>query len=310
MDMLQAQQHVNEDILTEEMLEEISLFITKKRRRVVDILYNNIKLPHGELAVLCDSSVTALSNMLLVFEKFKYKLIDRKNEGKYRYYYLTELGRLYVEKCRSEEDNLECEKFVQHEVLRILQENRDCLTEFQRINPDDWEIRLDDALVARVNYQSVPEEKSESLVDKFIRNTENLMLVDEFVIDKVLKLLDCNIILRCRLVRFIEKFEPFQMLLKSVKYEENMLMVYELLQAIIEHYEIEDKEYIRQLGWTDSYVQELSYALEEFIGHLGQKSIEDVYSCLNRYLAGNHALCAFITNLIKNYSERKFQKNI
>lgn len=308
--MSQTQRQINEDILSEEMMVEISAFITKKRKKVIDILYRCIKISHGELAESCDSSTTALSNLLLVFDKFKYKLIDSRSEGKYRYYFLTELGRAYVEKCRLVENNLESEKIVQHEILRMLQENRDCLMEFQRINPDDWEIRLDDSLIARVNCCKVSGEKSELLVDQFIGNTEKLMLVDPLVIDKILRLLGDDAILRGRLVRFIEKFEPFQILLNSVKTEENMLWIYELLQALIEHNMIKAKEYIQQLEWTDGYVKELSSALEGLIRQLGHKDTTDIYDCLCRYLAGNHALCAFITNLIKNHFERNIQKNV
>ena len=292
-------------ILDAEMQKEITDFLSKKRKDIIDKLSENKKLSHGELAEAVDTSVASLSNILIKFDQFKYKLLDSINSGKYRYYFLSDLGNAYVERCREDENDIENEKIVQHEVLKLMQEARECLAKFQNIYKDDWEMLLDDALIVRINYCGALTGEDEILIDKFIENIEKIMLSkDETLIEKVLKLLSGNAILQGRLTLLLDKFDPFCILLQDLKEEENTLQIYETLEAIIENKIVEAKIHSEKLNWTGRY-EKLSIAILQIVNCMEDKNMSDIYECFCRYLAGNRQLSAFLTSVTKKNFEKK-----
>ena len=73
--------------LDEETEKVIDEFLTKKRKAILYALYGGKERPHKELADAAGTSPASLSNILLKFEQFPYKLLDSRTSGKYRYYF-------------------------------------------------------------------------------------------------------------------------------------------------------------------------------------------------------------------------------
>ena len=289
----------------EKIHKEITEFLTKKRKAIIYELARNKKLSHGELADAVGTSVASLSNILIRFEQFRYKLIDSITSGKYRYYFLTELGKTYVKIWHEDEKKNESKTVIQHEAVRLMQEAKECLEMFQRVYEDDWEMQLDDALIMRMNYYGVLEGESKILVDKFLEDIEKILLSeDETFIDKILKLLSNNAILQGRLAQFMDKFAPFAFLLTALKEEENTLQIYELLEAVIEKNLIVARTCSEKLGWSDEY-DKISVAICEIVDHVKGKSTQNIYECFCQYLAGNKALSAFLASVTRRTFERK-----
>lgn len=285
--------------LSPDIQNEISEFLTKKRKDIVYCLAEHKKLSHGALADAIGTSAASLSNILMKFEMFKYKLLDSSSLGKYRYYFLTELGSAYVERCSADEKIIESEKLVQHELLQLMEGAKGCLEKFQGMYEDDWELELDNALIARINYCGPFDGKGDLLVDEFLESIEKVMLFDdESLPEKILKLLSCNSILRGRLVIFMEKFTPFCCLLEVLGKEEHILQIYEVLESIVENDVETAKNNAKEIGLMDEY-DSLSNAVLEIINHTKNQSIEHIYGCFCRYLAGNKALAAFLAKVVE-----------
>lgn len=293
----------NEVGLTEDVKRYIDFFSSKKRMQAMNVLYPNKKLSHGEFAKAIDSSAASLSNILLNFENFEYLLIDSVSEGKRRYYFLTKLGKEYVESCRRLEKSEEKGKIIR-DSLQMLQKAKESLNEFQVLE-DDWEIELEDALIARIECRKIDSDQSQKAVDEFIKFAECALISDyDNQIMNVLKLLQENTILQIRFSRFIEKFDLFRPVLEAWENGIDALQLYDLLDAAV----ISDKE--KGQNYSDILQEDEEFnKLTEGIRYVAQKTggadTLILYECFNRYLAGNQILSGFLAReVFTKYREK------
>lgn len=91
---------IDEDniIIDEATENEIAEFLTKKRKAIMYALYEYKERSQRELADTVGTSPASLANILIKFEQFQFKLLDSRTFGKYRYYFLTKLGRAYIQR--------------------------------------------------------------------------------------------------------------------------------------------------------------------------------------------------------------------
>ena len=291
------EEEIYQEALDEVCKQKISSFLTKSRMDVIEALVGNKKLNHGELANVLSTSVASLSNRLVKFEEFDYKLLDSKSEGKFRYYFLTDLCKRYLESCDRDNAKQENVKIIQHEVLQLKQQLKDVLEEFQGLHEDEWEIEMDDALIERIECRNISNSKSEKLIDDFIIGIEKLLLYgyDNYSI-MVLQMLSQNNILQTRIARFMDQYEAFLPVLEECKNEENYMHVYDKLGNIVKLYrqsKVDQAEYV-DIPKEDKLFSKISYILEQ-IEHFDKQSINDWFM---RYTAGNKALSAFMAQII------------
>lgn len=289
--------------LTEDIKRYIDFFSSKKRMEAMNVLYPNRKLSHGELAKAMDTSAASLSNILLNFENFDYLLIDSVSEGKRRYYYLTKLGKEYVESCRKLEKSEEKGKIIR-DSFQMLQKAKESLNEFQALE-DDWEIELEDALIARIECQKIESDQSQKAVDEFIKFAECALINDyDNQIMHVLKLLQENTILQIRFSRFIEKFDLFRPVLEAWENGIDALQMYDLLDAAV----LSDKDKSQICSGMLKEDEEYD-KLTEGIRYVAQKTGGAdslvLYECFSRYLAGNQILSGFLAReVFTKYREK------
>lgn len=283
----------NEIELTDETKRYIDFFSSKKRMEVMEALYPNRKLSHGELAKNVKTSPTSLSNILLTFENFEYVLIDGISEGKRRYYYLTRLGREYVESCRKLEKDEEAGKIIRDSFQMVLMA-KEYLEEFQALE-DDWEIELEDALIARIECQRIPEGGSQKAADEFIKCAEHVLVNDyDNQIMEILKLLQENSILQIRFSRFIEKFDLFRPVLQIWENGADALWVYELLDAAVSGNKEKGCHYADMLRLDEEGYDRLTEGIRYIAEKVNEMDTSALYECFNRFLAGNQILSGFL----------------
>ncbi len=291
------EEEIYQEALDEACKQKISSFLTKSRMDVIVALAGNKKLNHGELANVLSTSVASLSNRLVKFEEFDYKLLDSKSEGKYRYYFLTDLCKKYLESLDRDNATQENVKIIQHEVLQLKQQLKNVLEEFKNLYEDEWEIELEDALIERIECREIKSSEGEKLVDDFIIGIEKLLLYDyDNYSIMVLQMLSKNNILQARITRFMEQYEAFLPVLEAWKDEENYMHVYDKLGNIVKLYRQskEDKEKQVDIPEEDKLFCKISYILKQ-IEYLDKQSINDWFM---RYMAGNKALSAFMAQII------------
>lgn len=291
-------EEIYQEALDEVCKQKISAFLTKSRMDVIMALAENKKLNHGELADVLSTSVASLSNRLVKLLGFEYKLIDSVNEGKFRYYFLTDLGKSYLESLAKDNVTHESVKIVQHEELQLKQQLKAVLEEFQSLYEDEWEIELEDALIERLECRNITDSKGEKLVDAFLIGMEKLLLYDydDYSI-MVLQWLEQNSILQLRMTRFMEQYEVFIPVLEAWKDEDNYVQVLDELGNIVKLYR-QSKETggngQKDVSGEGALSARISYILER-VEHLDKQSIRDWFM---RYLAGNKALSALMAQII------------
>lgn len=294
--------------IKDDVTKAISIFLSKKRKEIIFVLAKQNELTHGELAKAINTSVASLSNILAKFDEFEYELIQSKSAGKFTYYFLTEIGKEYVEICNKMDEEQDNSKIVHHEIKRFLQNGKEALNQYKNLKDDEWAISLDDALCARLDYKKIPNEKSEELVDTLLINIENVLLYDsENFITDIMDLMERERVLRSRLARFIDRFEAFRLLLQVWNAQESILQIYELLEAIIWQNEEKEKALTENICDVEKY-NELKNSIRAFIDYGVLKNKEDIYRHWFRYLAGNKVLSAYLTKEIWN-SLKEEKKN-
>ncbi len=293
-----AEEDIYQETLDEVCKQKISAFLTKSRMDVIRALAGNKKLNHGELALAIRTSVASLSNRLVKFDEFEYKLLDSESEGKFRYYYLTELCKKYLESCNRDQATQESARILQHEVLQLKQRLKDLLEEFKNLYEDDWEIELDDALIARIECREIENSEGERLVDDFIIGIEKLLLYDYDNYSIIVLQMLQNSILRARVARFMEQYEAFIPILEAGNDEENLMHIFGQLADIVKVYRRSEESMAEQVDVLegDKLYLKISYILGK-VEHLDKQSINDWFM---RYMAGNKALSAFMAQIISN----------
>ncbi len=284
--------------------QKIDDFLSRKRKDVMNALYPDKRVSHKELAKKVSTSTASLSNILWKFENFDYQLLDSESEGRNRYYFLSDLGREYMDAYRREEEAVEKGKIIYRESAQTMHQIKEFLKEFQCLYGDEWEMALEDGLLARIECKSVPQDEGVKVLDNFIDCVEKVLIYDyDNNIVELMKLLSGNSILQGRFSRFIEKFDLFRPVLEVYENELDAFQMYELLETALKKEKDKAKRYIEGLHWTDEYEK-----LCEGIGYIAEctagKSKQHIYECLKRYLAGNGAVSAFLAREIFDNNKR------
>ena len=182
------------------------------------------------------------------------------------------------------------------------------LEEIKKDGDDEWEIRLDDAFIARMDCKRIEENNAEQLVDQFIIGTEKLLLHDYHkYISLILKLLDSNNILREHFVRLLDKFDAFSSVLQEWKNGEDTIKVYSQLESeVIECFRRQNRLKVNQEAEEENESEsELSRTMDHILEHLYFQDKKDIYDCFMRFLAGDKALSGYLAQTIWNTYKKK-----
>lgn len=282
--------------LDEEVQKSIEFFLSRKRKQIVEILYKKERLSHGELAAGVDSSQASLSNILLKFDQFQYKLLDGVSEGKRRYYSLTELGRKYVESCLENNQYTENKNIVSQEPFRLMKDVRESLEIIKGKYEDTWELMLDNVLLESTEYLDIEIKEEEKEINDFLVLVEKVLLYgDENYSVKLMELVESNNILSCRFEKFLGKFETLKPLLLECDQAAEIMDIYDLLESIIKDRDVDVGILIRKLKWSEKTSRDLSDTIKDIIKHNIGKERSAIYTYFNRMLAGNRELSVYIT---------------
>lgn len=284
------------DIYNEEIERNISYFMSKKRRQIVETLYDKKRLSQGELAQEIQSSAASLSNILLHFEMFQYRLLDSESDGKRRYYFLTGLGKAFVQNVyRNKQDN-KAGNVISHESFQDMQSIMSCLETIKNKYEDKWEITLEDVLLAGIKFWDVQIEDGEKEIDNFLYSIERVLVEDyENYSVRIMKLVYSNAILLDRMEQFLSIFEIFIPILKVWWKGFDPLQMYNFLEYTVTGDRGKAEQFIQQFQWEDRQFDKFSEWLQQTIKSIGKKDESEVYRYFNRFLAGDLTLSAILT---------------
>lgn len=292
----------------EEIEREISYFMSKRRRQVVETLYDKKRLSQGELAKAVNTSAASLSNILLNFEMFQYQLLGSESEGKRRYYFLTDLGKKFVQSAYRNKQSAEFGNVVFHESFQGMQSITSCLEAVKSKYHECWEVALDIVLHAGIEWRETQIDDDEKEIepdddwkeiDAFLYSVERMLLDDfENYSVRIVELFYSNQILYHRWIRFITIFEVFIPVLKMWKQKIDSLQMYNFLESIVTCDRDKAEPYIRQLQWEDKQFDRLSELMQKITERTEKNGEFEIYRYFNRFLAGEEMLGAILAKEI------------
>lgn len=161
-------------------------------------------------------------------------------------------------------------------MLQLKQRLKDLLEEFKNLYEDDWEIKLDDALIARIECQEIENSEGERLVDDFIIGIEKLLLYDYDNYSIIVLQMLQNNILRARVARFMEQYEAFLPILEAGNDEENLMHIFGQLADIVKLCRRSEESMAERAGipGEDTLYSKIGYILGK-VEHLDKQSIND-----------------------------------
>lgn len=281
-----------------ESYEQISSFLKpKKRRATIDILNNKGELTQNELAHAINSTPTSLSNILHKFEKFEYKLLDVKSMGKYRVYRLSDLGNEYIKYIDEKANQINNRDNISIKEDQELFQSAEKIIKALKTEFDDaWQTRFDDALVKLVKGSGmVLDEKSEMFASQYLECLEQLTLQDNYImLNKVLDLLP-NPILRNRVEDFMEYFDRFIPIFKSLQSKGQAFEVGKIIEAAFSNSEEPlVAEHLKAVGWKNNEYYRLKEVIPNIKRCIAGYSEKEIYKYLNGLLLNQEMLSYYI----------------
>lgn len=294
--MGQPNEKISRSTLTEKDSKEIALFLTTKRKQVVEKLYEKKRISQGELAEEINTSTASLANILLKFRKFKYKLIDSQGEGKRQYYYLTDLGNAYIENYYDERKSSRNENIIFGDSFRLMQVVENSLVNLKKRYEDKWETMLDDALIACIKYYMTDDEDVDE-IDEFLFSVERALIdnYENYSVD-ILDLVSSNSILLDRFEKFFEMFGIISPLLQIWNDGIDRLKIYDYIENLLTHNEDGLEENVFQ--FSEKEREKLVNMMSCIVKKVRNK--QEIYRLCNRITAGNQELSAYLTKEIYN----------
>lgn len=282
------------NLLTEEQISEISEFAVRKREQIMGILWESGELTQGDLAQRVNSTPTSMSNILLKFDQFKYKLLCCESRGTRKYYSLSDMGAFYMQYLNNRKTDKGDIVFASD--LYLFQEAKNSIKYFKDKAEDDNEILMEDALL-RLCY-GIENESSWEDIDafqKYIYSIEKLLLLgNEVYFERAMRLMESEI-LRKRVDQFLEGFYLLRPILDLLEEQDNILDVYDMVEFAVKGAEEDVSRIVRERGWNIPCAQIVQFFRK--IKQIG-KSREHTFKLITGYLPDKAELSAMITQLI------------
>lgn len=293
-------------------IDKIDHFLKPKRRaKVFAILAKGIELSQKDLAEAMDSTATALSNILVVFQNFDYKLLEFSSVGKYRFYKLSPLGESYLNAKigSSSSDRIDCDG----EKQKLIHEAKAAVDKIIQLLPAPWEVILARLLEVRIYGRDSREvkrkfelededfEKTERALNQYLTCVELAELQSSnAVLDQVLDLLLPHMILRNLISDIVDVFSQFSPVINALGDEKKSIGAYLILKNAFStpnYKEVED--YAGLLDWgkkTFDGLQETAVELTKNVSHMDNEG--EVCRYFLNIFPGQCGLCMYIARCI------------
>jgi len=279
-----------------DIYDDITHFLSRKRKDILLALYENGELSQGEIAKIINTTVTSAANILMKFAEYQHCLIEVHSKGKYRFYSLTSLAIEYVEYINGQQKKEAEEQIIHHSELMLLQEAKKSISEFKQLYEEDWDIVMDDCLMNYIECEKM-EEKQENLVQIMLHSLALMDLEEcENSMDKFLEMIDIPILSK-RIERFMEKFETIRPVLLLLRDEKWVYQVNELLLSIISEKDSEAYELAENLGILKQY-EALQKTMIWLKNKLYGKEKKEIFLRIKRFFPGQQQLCFMLSDRI------------
>lgn len=308
---MEDEKNHRDSVLDATEIDKIDHFLRPKRRaEVFSILAKGVELSQKDLAEAMESTATALSNILVVFQNFDYKLLEFSNVGKYRFYKLSQLGEAYLKAKVGlpPTDSGDCDG----EKSKLIREAKAALDEMIQLLPEPWEVILARLLEVRIYGRDSEEvkrkfrlededfEKTERALNQYLECVELAELQGGgVVLDQVLDLLLPHMILRNLISDIVYVFSRFTLVIHALGDEKKSIGAYLVVKNAFSTPDYEEVEkYAGSLGWSITTFEALRKTAIELIKNVSNMDEGEMCRYFLNILPGQGGLCMYIARCI------------
>lgn len=308
---MEDEKNHRDSVLDATAIDKIDHFLRPKRRaKVFAILAKGVELSQKDLAEAMESTATALSNILVVFQNFDYKLLEFSSVGKYRFYKLSQLGETYLKaKVGSHStDSGDCDG----ERSKLMREAKAALDEMVQLLPEPWEVILARLLEVRIYGRDSGEvkrkfrlededfEKTERALNQYLECVELAEIQGGgVVLDQVLDLLLPHMILRNLISDIVYVFSRFSPVINALGDEKKSIGAYLMVKNAFSTPNYEEVEkYAGLLGWNTKIFEALRETAVELIKSVSHMDEGEMCRYFLNILPGQGGLCMYIGRCI------------
>ena len=293
--------------LNEADLAKITAFLNRKKGEVFWKLEQKEGMSNKELAAAVETTPTSLSNIILKFENFPYRLLEGKSSGRKRCYYLTELAREYVCMFSGDEENENSNSIYQQEEWILRQRFKEALEQLKTRHDEEWEAVIEDILIRRVLcLEDVCEAEDKRLVGEIIFVIE-MVLEKEYdeSVDLCMKLLSPSLILSKRIEEYLQCFYAFTPFYNKFQQEKEGNAVGRIFKMmILDGEQNQCDQELQRLGLEKKQGHQLEMAIQQIKKYCHELREELVYEKLQQFMPGRSQMNIFLASWICYYNER------
>lgn len=308
---MEGEKNHRDSVLDTTAIDKIDHFLRPKRRaKVFAILAKGVELSQKDLAEAMDSTATALSNILVVFQNFDYKLLEFSSVGKYRFYKLSQLGEAYL-KAKVGSRLADGSDF-DGEKSKLIHEAKTAVDEMMQLLPEPWEVILARLLEVRIYGRDSGEvkrkfdlededfEKAERALNQYLACVELAELQSSDVVrDKVLDLLLPHMILRNLISDIVDIFSQFSPIINALGDEKKSIGAYLMVKnAFSTPNDKEVEKYAELLDWNPKTFGGLHDTAIELTKNVSHMDEGEVCRYFLNILPGQSGLCMYIARCI------------
>lgn len=283
--------------IDEKTLEKLTRTVTARMNSVLLGLAEHGELSQGDLAKAIGSNATALSNLLVKFERLSVKLLISRNVGRYRYYelsgegwaYLAATGQSAVPKTDGEPEGTDAALF---------NEAKQALDELKQLCGEKWKRSFNKTMMKLVQGRSsAPAQQGEDLVYRYLRCVELLTMRNDVTTlkDTMEELPDE--VLQDGVEEFMDYFQQFVPLLNHLDRGGDPTSVYLVAKAAFFN-EDAANDHIAKIKWDSDGYSKLKVQAQNLKRCVEGYSEEEISRYFNILLPGQIPLSLYIARCI------------
>lgn len=305
---IEASYKYKEINLNEEAAAEITTFLNRKKGEVFWALVQKEGMSNKEVAAAVDTTPTSFSNIVMKFDRFQYKLIESKSDGRKRCYYLTKLGWEYVDFINDSNRGAKQNEIIYYrEEKNLVEQFMDAVGKLKACHGEKWEVVVNKILNNRIYCsENIGETEDEKLVNEIIFFIETALEKDyDGAVMRCMEVFSTSIILSECIEEYLKVFYAFSPFCKEMQQEETRNAIGRIFRLMIMDEEREWCEMeIQQLG-LETYSHDLEIAIKQIKKYCHEQKEELIYEKLKQFMPVRDQLNFFLASWIGYYNKQK-----
>lgn len=288
----------------------IDNFLKRRRKEVFWALVGREILSQSEWAEAADITPTSLSNILVRFESFQYKLVEGRISGRKKYYSLTSIGHSYVQymnRCAGKQENETSAPIYSHEEFSVLKKAETSLDNLKAEYGDEWESIMNRILCHILMEETETDDKTDFVnVRNYLECVEQALVNRyENVVDRCMRDLK-NPLLRDMVNRYFDVFYAFMPFIRGMEDSSEICGIFEIFDLMLSQNENTGnlKKKLRLLG-LEAEGNQLYKVLQKLKQRWYGKTRQAIYNRLDALMPGMKYLNAHIASVLWMESHKK-----